>query len=93
MEQKHLTNWTAIVIGFLLSVGVSLALLLILPGAGYFTSFIFTSIKAAFPLGIIGALIGKYFSETRIGILLGAALMIFLGFWVIYSIASMLPLD
>jgi hypothetical protein len=93
MVEKELTSWTAVGTGFLLSVGVSLVLLLILPGAGYFAPFVFTFIKAAFPLGIIGALIGKYSSETRIGILLGAALMIFLGFSVIFSLAGMLPLD
>jgi hypothetical protein len=93
MEQNHLPYGSAIVIGFLFSVGVSLVLWLIVPGSGYFYPFVLAAIKAAFPLGIIGGLIGMYFSETRAGSLLGAAIMVFLGLCVIYFIAGMIPLD
>jgi len=93
MEQNDLPYGSAILIGFLLSVGVFLVLWLIVPGSGYFYPFVLAAMKAVFPLGIIGGLIGMHFSETRAGSLLGAAIMLFLGLYVIYFIAGMIPLD
>lgn len=93
MKQSLLTNWGATKIGLLLSTGVSFLLLIIWPGSWYFTIFATNALIIVFLFGITGALIGKSLSRTRKGAWFGAATMILLLGWWLYTIASNLRLD
>jgi|RhiMetdeSRZDD1v2_1073273.scaffolds.fasta_scaffold13356_11 hypothetical protein len=94
MKQKQLTNnWEAAKIGLVLSAGVSFLLFIIWPASWYFTIFATNALIIVFLFGITGALIGKFLSKTRQGAWFGAAIMIFLLWWWLYTIASNVPLD
>ncbi len=87
MEEKQLTNRATFGIGCLVSIGASLAVLL-MPFSVYFIPFIIAYVMLAFPLSLIGAFIGKYFVKSRKGIWLGAVLVAFLGFCLLYANSS-----
>lgn len=93
MEQRQLTNWEAAKIGSLFSAGVAGLLLIIWPASRYFTIFATNAVIIVFLFGLTGAFFGKYLSRTRTGAWVGAALLILLLFWWLYSIASTSPLD
>ena len=93
MKQRQLTNWEATKIGLLFSAGVALLLLMIWPASLYFTVFATNAMIIVFLFGVTGALAGKFLSRSRKGAWLGAAIMIFLLWWWLYTIASKLPLD
>jgi len=87
MEEKQLTNEVALRIGCLVYICVSLVvagLIFSLEYGIYLIPFLIAYIILAFPLSLIGALIGKYFVKSRKGIWLGAMLMAFLGFCLLY---------
>jgi len=94
MKQKQLTNnWEAAKIGLVLSAGVAFLLFILWPASWYFTIFDTNALIIVFLFGITGALIGKFLSRTRKGAWFGSAIMIFLLWWWLYTIASNAPLD
>jgi hypothetical protein len=93
MKQIQLTNWATAQIGLLLSAGVAFLLLMIWPASRYLTVFGTNAMLLVLPLGILGALAGKLLSRTRQGAWFGAAIVIFLWCWWLYTLASNLPLD
>jgi hypothetical protein len=93
MKQIQLTNWATAKIGLLLSAGIAFLLLMIWPASRYLTVFGTNAMILVLPLGITGALVGKFLSRTWQGAWFGAAVVIFLWCWWIYTLASNLPLD
>jgi hypothetical protein len=92
MAKKDLTNWQAIGIGGLVAISASL-IIWRMPFSVYFLPFVQKFTVGAFPLSILGALVGKYIWKDWSGSLFGAVLLVMLEFWLISTIASMLPLD
>ena len=92
MAEKDLTNWQAVGIGCLVAIGASV-LVFLLPFSVYFLQFMIRFVTFAFPLSIIGAVIGRYISRSRLGSFVGAVLVVVVEFWLIFSFAAMLPLD
>ena len=93
MRQNLLTNWEATKIGFVFSAGVAFLLFIIWPASLSFTIFATNALIIVFLFGITGALIGKSLSKTRQGAWFGAAIMILLLGWWLYTIASNASLD
>ena len=94
MKQNQLTNnWEVAKIGLVLSAGVAFLLFIIWPASWHFTIFATNALIVVFLFGITGALVGKFLSRTRKGAWFGAAIMIFLLWWWLYTIASNVPLD
>ena len=85
MEKKQISIGETAGIGCLISVGILAIGLLILPASGYFFFCVISYILAAFPLSLIGAFIGKMFTKIRIGIWLGAMVVVSLGFAWLFS--------
>jgi hypothetical protein len=92
MEENDFTNWQAIGIGCLVAIGASV-LVFLMGFSVYFLPFMEMFVAIAFPLSIIGAMIGRYISRTWIASLLGAMVVVILEFFLIFSTASKLPLD
>ena len=89
MGEKQITNRETAGIGCLVSVGASIIVYL-LPASVYFLLFVFVYILLAFPFSFVGALIGKKFAGTRMGIWIGAMVAALLEFWLLYSNVSYL---
>jgi hypothetical protein len=92
MEEKDLTNWQAIGIGCLVAIAASL---FVLSFSVYFLQFAQRFIVFVFPVSIVGALIGKSVSSFRawLGSLFFAIVFVVVEFFLIFSVAFMLPLD
>jgi len=94
MKQNQLTNnWEATKIGLVLSAGVAFLLFIFWPASWHFTIFATNAMIIVFLFGITGALVGKFLSRTRKGAWFGAAIMILLLCWWLYTIASNVVLD
>ena len=93
MKQSLLTNWEAIKIGLVFSAGVVFLLFVIWPASLSFTIFATNTVIIVLLCGITGALAGKFLSRTRKGAWYGAAIMIFLLGWLLYTIATNVTLD
>jgi len=93
MKQRQLTNWEAAKIGLLLSAAVAFLLLFIWPASLQFTVFATNAVIIIFLFGVTGALAGKFLSRTQQGAWMGAAIMIILLGWWLYTIASKATLD
>lgn len=86
MVEKFLVMLEAFTIGLLISIG-ALAVVLVVFGP-YFLFVIFAYLLTVFPLTIIGALIGKFFTKNHLGTFLGAALGVLLGYWRLFLMTS-----
>lgn len=79
MEETQISNRETVRIGCLVSVGVLIIGLLMLPASGYFFLCVIVYIISAFPLSLVGALIGKLLTKTQLGVWIGALVVVSLG--------------
>ena len=85
MEKNQISNLETVGIGCLVHVCVLALGLLILPASGYFFFCVIRYIILAFPLSVGGAFIGKMLTDLRMGVWLGAMVVLILGFAWLFS--------
>ena len=92
MGEKDLTNWQVIGIGCLVAIAASL---FVLTFSVYFLPFAIKFITFVFPVSIVGALTGRSMSSFRawLGSLFFAVVFVVIEFFLIFSVAFLLPLD
>jgi hypothetical protein len=93
MKKRGWAIWETILIVVLVSVGVDVWLLSTLGETRYFAVYVIIAMIIAWPLSILGALIGMLFSNTWKGSFLGATFINFLAGWWFYTIALGLSFD
>lgn len=92
MLAKAVTGWEAVGIGSMVAI-VASAIVFVLAFGVYVLPFVFNFTCGTLPLCILGALVGKMGSGTRLGSLMGAVITAFLGGWLVLSFISMIPID
>jgi hypothetical protein len=91
MVEKFLVMLEAFTIGLLIAIGAFVVVPLIF--GVYFLPVIMIYLQTVPLLTILGAIVGKFFTQNHKGTLFGAVLGVILGYWWLFSITSKMLFD